>query len=87
MFQIRYTLEARERLDEIYESDPKSARIIADHIRKLPQTYRNDPLLKGPLSEGLRRNRIGRYRAIYRVLEKQKEIRIIMIDLRRLVYG
>ena len=86
MFQIFYTTEARERLADIAEDDPKSARIIFDHIKKLPQTYLSDPFLKGEHFKGLRRNRIGRYRFIYRVLEREKEIRIITLDLRKSVY-
>lgn len=87
MFQILYTQEAKDRLAEIAESDPKSASIIFDHIRKLPETYPADPFLKGPYLEGLRRNRSGKYRVIYRVLEREKEIRIITVDLRKSVYG
>ena len=86
MFQIFYTTEARERLADIAEDDPKSARIIFDHIKKLPQTYLSDPFLKGEHFKGLRRNRIGRYRFIYRVLEREKEIRIIIVDLRKSIY-
>ena len=87
MFRILYTPEAEERLDKIAESDPKSARIIFEHIKNLPQTYRSDPFMVGTHFKGLRRNRIGRYRAIYRVLEKEKEIHVITIDLRKSVYG
>ncbi|MBI4000020.1 MAG: type II toxin-antitoxin system RelE/ParE family toxin [Candidatus Omnitrophica bacterium] len=86
MFQILYTLEAKERLSEIVQSDPKSARIIFDHIKKLPQTYRTDPFLQGVHFKGLRRNRIGRYRFIYRVLENEKEIRIVTINLRKSIH-
>ena len=86
MFQILYTEEAKERLRDIAKSDPKSARIIFDHIKKLPHTYLQDPFLKGPHFKGLKRNRIGRYRFIYRVLEQEKEIRIITIDLRKSIY-
>lgn len=87
MYQVLYTREARERLAELARSDPKSARIIFDHLSKLPQTYRSDPFLKGPHLHGLRRNRVGRYRTIYRVLEREKEIHIITIDLRKSVYN
>lgn len=86
MFQILYTTEARERLSEIAQSDPKSARIIFDHIKKLSQTYRTDPFLQGIHFKGLKRNRIGRYRFIYRVLEKEEEIHIVTINLRKSVY-
>ena len=86
LFQIFYTPEAKERLEEIAQFDPKSARIIVDHIKSLPQTYRTDPFLSGPHYQGLRRNRAGKYRAIYRVLEKEGEIRVITIDLRKSVY-
>ena len=86
MFQILYTREAKERLAEIAQSDSKSARVIFDHLSKLGHTYLSDPFLKGHYFKGLRRNRIGRYRAIYRVLEKTKEIHIITIDLRKSVY-
>ena len=86
MFRIFYTPEAKERLSQIAKFDPKSARVIFDHIKKLPQVYHSDPFLKGDYFKGLRRNRIGRYRFIYRVLEKEKEIHIIAIDLRRSVY-
>ena len=86
LLQILYTPEAKERLAEIAGSDPKSARIIFDHISRLPQIYRTDPFLKGPQYKGLRRNRTGRYRFIYRVLEEAKEIRIIAIDLRKSIY-
>lgn len=86
MFQILYTREAKDRLAEIAKSDPKSARIIFDHIKKLPAIYHSDPFLKGPHLKGLKRNRIGRYRFIYRALEKEKEIHIITVDLRRSVY-
>jgi mRNA-degrading endonuclease RelE of RelBE toxin-antitoxin system len=86
LFQILYTREARERLAEIAQFDPKSARIIFDHIQRLPQTYSSDPFLKGPHFKGLRRNRTGRYRFIYRVLEREEEIHIITIDLRKSVY-
>ena len=86
MFQILYTAEAKERLAEIAKFDPKSARIIFDHIKKLPQTYNSDPFLKGERFKGLKRNRIGRYRFIYRILEQEKEIRIITIDLRKSIY-
>ena len=86
MFGILYTGEAKERLREIAKCDPKSARIIFDHIKKLPQTYGSDPFLRGEHFKGLKRNRIGRYRFIYRVLENDKEIHIITIDLRKSVY-
>ena len=86
MFQILYTSEAKERLAEIARHDPKSARIIFDHIQKLPQTYSSDPFLQGGRFKGLKRNRSGRYRFIYRVLEPSKEIRIITVDLRKSVY-
>ena len=82
--RVLYTPESTERLRETEKSDPKSARIIFDHIAKLPHTYHSDPFLTGTHFKGLRRNRIGRYRAIYRVLDK--EIRIITIDLRKSVY-
>ena len=77
MFQILYTGEAKERLREIAKFDL---------IKKLPQTYSSDPFLKGEHFKGLKRNRIGRYRFIYRVLENDKEIHIITIDLRKSVY-
>ena len=86
MFQILFTSEAKNKLSEIQEFDPKSARIIFDHIKKLPQTYSSDSFLKGIYFKGLRRNRIGRYRFIYRVLEKEQEIHIITIDLRKSIY-
>lgn len=86
MFQVLYTREARDRLDEIARFDAKSARIIFNHIAKLPKNYRSDPFLKGLQLKGLRRNRIGRYRFIYRVLDKENEIHIITIDFRRSVY-
>lgn len=86
MFRILYTPEAKERLQEIAQSDPKSARIIFDHLRKLSDIYRTDPFLVGSQYKGLRRNRVGRYRAVYRVLEKEKEIHVITIDLRKSVY-
>ena len=85
-FQIFYTSEAKERLAEIAEFDPKSARIIFDHIARLHQSYRADPFLKGAHFKGLRRNRMGRYRAIDRVLEAEKQIRVITIDWRKSVY-
>ncbi len=86
MFQILYTPEAKERLAEIAAQDPKSARIILEHIKKLPQTYLSDPFLKGENFKGLKRNRVGRYRFIYRILESKREIRIITIDLRKSIY-
>ena len=86
MFRIVYTPEADERLSEIAKSDPKSARIIFDHIQKLPRIYTSDPFLKGDIFKGLRRNRSGRYRFIYRVVEAEKTIRIISIDLRKSIY-
>ena len=87
MFQILYTPEAKEKLSEIARFDPKSARIVFDHIKKLPQAYKSDPFLQGAHFKGLRRNRIGRYGFIYRVLEKEKEIHIITINLRKSIYG
>lgn len=86
MFRVFFTPEAKDRLEEIARFDPKSARIIFDHIKNLPETYRLDPFLAGPHFKGLRRNRAGKYRAIYRILEKEKEIRIITIDWRKSVY-
>ena len=86
LFRIFYTPEASERIGEIQKFDPKSARIIFDRIKKLPEIYRFDPFLVGTPFKTLRRNRIGRYRAIYLVLEKEKEIHIITIDLRKSVY-
>jgi len=86
LFQIFYTKEAQDRLAGIAKFDSKSARIIFEHIKRLPQIYPADPFLKGPHFKGLKRNRIGRYRFIYRVLEKEKEIHIITIDLRKSVY-
>lgn len=86
MFQVFYTSEAKERLSQIARFDPKSARIIFEHIKKLSQTYVSDPFLKGEHFKGLRRNRTGRYRFIYRVLEREKEIHIITIDLRKSIY-
>jgi len=86
MLQVFYTPEAKERLAEIAKSDPKSAKIIFDHIARIPETFRSDHLLKGTRFQGLRRNRIGRYRAIYRVFEKESRIHVITIDLRRSVY-
>ena len=86
MFQILYTSEAKEKLASISKFDSKSARIIFDHIKKLPKIYRSDPFLKGPYFKGLSRNRIGRYHFIYRVIEAKHEIRILTIDLRKSVY-
>jgi len=86
LFQIYFTREALERLHQIEKSDSKSARIILEHIRKLPHTYTTDPFLKGPAFKGLRRNRIGRYRAIYRVIESEKKIHIITIEHRKSIY-
>ncbi|MBI3313257.1 MAG: type II toxin-antitoxin system RelE/ParE family toxin [Candidatus Omnitrophica bacterium] len=86
MFQILYTSEAKERLAQIAQQDPKSARIIFDHIKRLPQTYSADPFLKGEHFKGLKRNRVGRYRFIYRISEQEKEIHVITIDLRKSVY-
>ncbi len=86
LYRVLFTPEAGDRLEEIEHDDPKSARIIFDHIKKLPQTYSSDPFLKGPSFKGLRRNRMGRYRFIYRVLEQEKEIHIMTIDLRKSIY-
>ncbi len=86
MFQILYTSEAKDQLSEIAKRDPKSARIIFEHIKKLPEIYPADPFLKGEPFKGLRRNRVGRYRFIYRVLEKEKEMHIITVGLRKSVY-
>jgi len=86
LFQILYTEEAKAKLEEIANTDPKSPRIIFDHLNKLPQIYRTDPFLKGSYFQGLRRNRIGRYRAIYRVLEKERAIRIITLEHWKSVY-
>jgi addiction module RelE/StbE family toxin len=86
LFRIFYTPEAHEKLAEIAKQDPKSARIIFEHIQKLPETYLSDPFLKGPHFKGLRRNRTGRYRFIYRVLEEEKQIRIIAVDHRKDIY-
>lgn len=87
MFKVLYTREARERLEEIARSDSKSARIIFDHLKKLPETFRSDPFLVGSHFKGLRRNRIGKYRVIYRALEAEKQIHVITIDLRKSAYG
>ena len=86
MFQILYTKEAAAQLSEIAKFDPKSAKIIFDHINKLPRTYQSDPFLSGIHFKGLKRNRIGKYRAIYRLLEEEKEIHIITIAFRKSVY-
>ena len=87
MFQILFTPEAKKRLAEIAKFDSKSARIIFDHIKRLPETHKSDPFLKGRHFTGLKRNRIGRYRFIYRVLDREKEIHIITVDLRKSIYG
>ena len=84
--QVFYTGEAKKQLSKLAKSDAKSARIIFDHIKKLPDTYSHDPFLKGTHFQGLRRNRTGRYRIIYRVIEQEKEIRIITIAHRKSVY-
>lgn len=86
MFEILYTREARDQLSQIAKFDSKSARIIFDHIKRLPQAYPSDPFLQGPRFHGLRRNRTGRYRIIYRVLEQEKEIHIITLDFRKSSY-
>lgn len=86
MFQIFYTTEAKERLTDIAGHDPKSARIIFDHIKKLPRSYHSDPFLKGEHFKSLRRNRVGRHRFIYRVTEQEKAIHIITIDHRKSIY-
>lgn len=86
MFQVFYTREARDQLTKIGQSDPKSARVIFDHVKKLPQVYASDPFLKGVHFQGLRRNRTGRYRIIYRVLEAEKVIYVITIAHRKSVY-
>ena len=84
--KILYTEEAVDQLKVIEKSDPKSARIIFDHLRKLPQTYKSDSFLVGNRFYKLRRHRIGNYRAIYEVLEVQNEIHIIAIALRKSAY-
>ena len=84
--RIFYSEEALKQLKAIERSDPKSARIIFDHIKKLPQTYRSDSFLVGNRFHKLRRNRIGNYRAIYHVLENQNEIHIIAVALRKSAY-
>ena len=87
MFQIFYTKEASDRLAHIEHFDPKSARQIFDHIQKLPLVFRNDPFLQGSTFQGLRRNRSGRFRIIYRVLEREKRIHVITIDYRKSAYN
>ena len=87
MYEILFTREAQERLAEIAKSDQKSARIIFDHIKRLPELHQNDPFLKGAHFKGLKRNRTGRYRFIYRVVEQGKKIHIITIDFRKSIYA
>ncbi|MEI8344827.1 MAG: type II toxin-antitoxin system RelE/ParE family toxin [Candidatus Omnitrophota bacterium] len=85
-FEVLFTPEATERLRRIAGYDPKSARVVFEHMKKLPETYRGDPFLSGRRFEGLRRNRVGKYRAIYRVLEDDRQIHVLTVDLRKSVY-
>ena len=84
--RILHTAEAVRQLKAIEHSDPKSAKIILNHIKKLPLTYKSDGFLAGNRFRKLRRNRIGNYRAIYEVLNSQNEIHIISIALRKSAY-
>src|SRR3989344_6016545 len=80
---VKLTPEAISQLAEIREIDPKSARIIFKHIKKLPQLYQTDPHLQGDRFKHLQRNRSGRYRIIYRVLRSEQKIEVITVGNRK----
>lgn len=86
LFQIIYSGEAREQMIEIAKFDPKSGRMLYENINRLPETYRSDPFLKGSHFKGLSRHRVGHFRIIYRVVEDDKEIRIIAVGYRKSIY-
>jgi len=63
--------------------------LIKNHIRSALQTLLDDPYSGKSLKEelhGLRSYRVKRYRIIYRVVRKNKELEIIAIGPRRNIY-
>ena len=84
--KLRFSIEVEKFFDHLSQTDEKLYRIIQRHTLKLPEVYRTDPFLKGPEFKGFRKHRVGDYRIIYRVIQKQLLIYVIEIGHRREVY-
>ena len=86
MFEITLTDRAMEQLNRISLSQEKLGRIIRDYLVRLPDCFHFDKLLRGPNFEGVRSHRVGDYRILYRVKNRELIILVIGIAHRREVY-
>ena len=84
--RIIFSKDAVKSLEKIARANYKLARLIEDHVKKIPESYTNDKMLSGEL-KGLRRHRVGDYRILYTV-EQQKVQVFLIVDIahRREVY-
>ena len=85
MYQVKLTSKALKDFETIASRDVKLARILRDHIAKLPHVFRQDESLKGSFS-GLKKHRVGDYRIIYEIIGETLIILVIRIAHRREVY-
>ena len=83
--EVVLSTKAQDDLDRIARSNPKIERNIRTHLRRLPVTYRREPMLKG-IFRGYQRHRVGDYRIIYRADPEADMLVIVRIGHRREIY-
>ena len=84
--KIIFSKDAVKSLEKIARGNFRLARLIEDHVKKIPDAYRRDKMLSGEL-KGLRRHRVGDYRILYTIEQQEVQVFLIVdIAHRREVY-
>ena len=81
-YRPRYTPEAATRVRKLHPEVKRRARAAVDHLLESPLTGH---ALHDELA-GLRSNRLGKYRIIYRINEKESTLDILLFGPRRDIY-
>jgi len=83
VYELSFTPKAIGALEQIKGKLRKQLEKALDRIRK-------DPFLAKPLRDelvGLHSERVSTYRIIFRIIKEKKEVRIVLIEHRKSVYG
>lgn len=83
MYQLSFTPKAIEALE-------RAKGKIRKQLEKALERVQKDPFLSKPLRDelaGLNSERVATYRIIFRIIKEKKEVRIILIEHRKSVYG
>lgn len=83
---VHLSVKASAFLEKLSETNEKLYRILREHLLKLPDVYRSDPFLKGEHFKNIRKHRVGDYRILYLVKQRELVILVITIAHRREVY-